>query len=131
MNTLIDTKQFDAAKSELKSISSSGGEAIAAEGRLVYLPAQATNYRAGRDRGLDLLLESWRQSPELLLHYRMSYPRRSTVQTLTEMRRTKELREVVEKGISLFPNEYGLYEALWKLEFATVSSFSLSSVQTL
>ena len=36
------------------------------------------------------------------------------------MRRTKELREVVEKGISLFPNEYGLYEALWKLEFATV-----------
>lgn len=123
INTLTDEQQFDAARNLLSRLSDrTTGPALAAEGRLTYLEAQSKKDADARTRGIELLLSSWRKSPELMLHYRMFYPRRSTVQTLTEAKRMSELKEVLEKGIALYPKEYALYEALWKLQFAPVKS---------
>jgi thiol-disulfide isomerase/thioredoxin len=125
VQTLIDLGRFDAARAagvEAGLGARTDGLALAVKGRLMLLEAQAKKDQPRIEEGINLLLASWRTSPELLLHYRFEYPRRSLVQTLTDARRTEDLRAVVEKGIALRPDEYPLYEALWKLKFSAAKS---------
>ncbi len=124
VQALLDDKKFDAARKaliDLKLDADARGPVLAAKGRLEYLQGQEPKADPElRKRGINLLLEAWRKSPELLVHYRNfnPYPRESLVQILSKSGRKEDARKVVADGLKALPQEYPLYELVWKDYFA-------------
>lgn len=121
VHSLIDREQFDQARTALSELgleTDTSGPALNARARLTYLEGQKKNDPQRLQQGIDQWLEAWRQAPELALFYQGAYPRWPLTQLLSRARRFQEVQPVLEKGVTLFPHEYALYENLWKAMFA-------------
>lgn len=97
-------------------------EVLALRGRLLYIKSQEGNDKEILNRGIELLINSWKMAPELIIHYKYVYPRKTLIQILTQSNNKENLKSVIKTGMKFYPLQYQLYDELWKYEFSDPGS---------
>ncbi len=119
VHSLLDNKKFDDAAKQFAELGldrETRGAALALQGRLEFMSGQAKSDKARQQHGLDLMLQGAAKEPAQLWLYKTftPYPRESAMQNLQKAGRRPDASQLLAYGVKAFPEEYPLYESVWK-----------------
>jgi len=133
VNILIDEGSINEAEKRLSMYGFDRDKKPASvylKGRILYSKGERDNKPELISQGLDMLLDSWRLDPSPIYFYKIISSRRPLVYLLSKAGRRQDLKQVVVRGLEIYPKEFSLYPELWKITFAEAGENYVSARQS-